>query len=61
MPRWSLGRVSPPDKGERSGLWTRIAIKKRFIVRGDEMLTAFLELQTAVRERQPVIAAQTTC
>ena len=34
---------------ERSGLLTRIAIKgKRFIVRADEKLTAFIELEAAI-------------
>jgi len=35
-------------KGERSGLWTRMATEERFIVRSDEKLTAFLELERAV-------------
>jgi hypothetical protein len=37
-------------KGERSGLLTRIAVPgKRFIVHADEKLTAFVELQSAIR------------
>jgi hypothetical protein len=31
-------------------LWTRTAKEKRFIVRADEKLTAFLELQRAIHE-----------
>jgi hypothetical protein len=35
--------------GERSGLRTHIAtIRKRFVVRADEKLTAFLELEAAI-------------
>jgi len=38
-------------RGERSGLLTRIvATVKRFIVRADEKLTAFVELESAVRD-----------
>jgi len=32
-------------KEELSGLWTHIVTEKRFIVRADELLTAFVELQ----------------
>jgi hypothetical protein len=36
--------------GERSGLQTRIAATESgFVVRADEMLTAFLELEAAIR------------
>jgi len=36
--------------GERSGLLTRIAMTEtRFVVRADEKLTAFLELESAIR------------
>jgi hypothetical protein len=36
--------------GERSGLQTRNATtEKRFVVREDEKLTAFLELESAIR------------
>jgi hypothetical protein len=35
-------------KGVQSGLWTRMATGKRFIVRADEKLTAFLKLETAI-------------
>jgi len=49
-------------KAQQSGLWTRTAHGKRFIVRADKMLTAFLERQkgdTRVRgEFGLVMAAQ---
>jgi hypothetical protein len=36
--------------GERFGLLTRIATKgKRFVVRADEKLTAFMELEAVVK------------
>jgi hypothetical protein len=36
--------------GERSGLQTRIAtMESVFVVRADEKLTAFLELESAIR------------
>jgi hypothetical protein len=31
-------------------LWTRIATEKRFVVRADEILTAFLEAERAIHE-----------
>jgi hypothetical protein len=34
--------------GERSGLQTRIANGKRFVVHADEKLTAFVELERAI-------------
>jgi hypothetical protein len=38
--------------GERSGLQTRIADDgRRFVVRADEKVTAFLELEAAIRAR----------
>jgi len=38
--------------GERSGLLTHIAaMGKRFVVRADEKLTAFVELESAIRPR----------
>ncbi len=41
---WSWGCVSAIDReGERSGLLTRIARGKRFVVRADKKLTAILE------------------
>jgi len=36
--------------GERSGLLTRTATE-RFVARADEKLTAFIELQSAIRRR----------
>ena len=36
--------------GERSGLWTRIARRKAFVVRADEILTAFTELERAIHK-----------
>ena len=55
-------RVSLYGQGEQSGLWTRMAtetvsssapmsVGQRFIVRADEKLTAFLELQAAIHRR----------
>jgi len=38
-------------KGERSGSLTRIAMEGSLIVRGDEKLTAFIELEAATRGR----------
>jgi hypothetical protein len=35
--------------GEQSGLQTHTATGKRFIVRADEILTAFVELESAIR------------
>jgi len=48
---WSWGCVSAVDsQGERSGLPTHTAAnRKRFVVRADEKLTAFLELEAAIR------------
>ena len=37
-------------KGERSGLWDAHGYGKRFIVRADEILTAFVELERAIHE-----------
>jgi len=37
-------------KGEEFGLLNAFGYGKRFIVRADEMLTAFVELQTAIHE-----------
>jgi hypothetical protein len=49
---WSLGWVSAVDS-EGGTLWIVDARDngKRFVVRSDEMLTAFLELEAAIRER----------
>jgi hypothetical protein len=48
---WSLGWVSAIDSNERT-IWIADAHRddgKRFIVRADEKLTAFLELESAIR------------
>jgi hypothetical protein len=49
---WSLGWVSAVDSegAERSGLPTRIATESVFVVRADEKLTAFLELERVIYE-----------
>jgi len=36
--RWTV-------KGQQSGLWTRIAMENSSIVRADEIVTAFVELE----------------
>jgi hypothetical protein len=48
---WSLGWVSALDYEGRT-IWIADAhgYGKRFIVRADELLTAFVELQTAIHE-----------
>ena len=48
---WSLGWVSAIDSNART-IWIVDAHRdgKRFIVRADEMLTAFVELQRAIHE-----------
>ena len=48
---WSLGWVSALDVEGRT-IWIVDAhgYGKRFIVRSDEMLTAFLELESAIHE-----------
>jgi hypothetical protein len=48
---WSLGWVSAIDSHGRT-IWIVDAHRdgKRFVVRADEILTAFLELQRAVHE-----------
>ena len=48
----NLGDFGQPwiPTGERSGLQTHIAAtEKRFVVRADEKLTAFVELEAAIR------------
>jgi hypothetical protein len=50
---WSWGCMSAIDS-ERRTLWIVDAHRddgKRFVVRSDEILTAFLELQSAIRRR----------
>jgi hypothetical protein len=48
---WSLGWVSAIDSGGRT-IWIVDAHRdgKRFVVRADELLTAFVELQRAIHE-----------
>jgi hypothetical protein len=49
---WSLGCVSAIDSDGRT-IWIADAHRddgKRFIVRADEKLTAFLELESAIRD-----------
>jgi hypothetical protein len=51
-PGWSLGWVSAIDSNERT-IWIADAHRgdgKRFVVRADEKLTAFLELEAAICE-----------
>jgi hypothetical protein len=38
-------------RGEQSGLWTRMATE-RSLSRADEKLTAFIELEAAVRDKE---------
>jgi hypothetical protein len=48
---WSWGRVSAFDSAGRT-IWIADAHRgdrKRFIVRADELLTAFIELEAAIR------------
>jgi hypothetical protein len=50
---WSWGYVSPIDSKGRT-IWIADAHRgdgKRFVVRADEKSTAFLELESAIRER----------
>ena len=49
---WSLGWVSAVDSEGRT-IWIVDAHRdgKRFVVRADEKLTAFLELEAAIAER----------
>jgi hypothetical protein len=50
---WSLGWVPAVDSEERT-IWIADAHRddgKRFVVRADEKLTAFLELESAIRTR----------
>jgi hypothetical protein len=65
---WSLGWVSALDREGRT-IWIADAHRgdgKRFVVRADEKLTAFLELEAAIRPTsaelhfltKPVLATQ---
>jgi len=54
---WILGWVSGVDCNWRT-IWIADAHRddaKRFVVRGDEKLTAFIELQAAIRARGELI------
>jgi hypothetical protein len=46
---WSLGWVSAFDFQGRT-IWIVDAHGKRFVLRADEKLTAFMELQSAIHE-----------
>jgi hypothetical protein len=47
-----MWKVPSASLGERSGLLTHIAATvKRFVVRADEKLTAFLEAESAIHSR----------
>lgn len=46
---WAGSQLLIP-KAERSGLLTRNRDGKRFVVCADEKLTAFVELEAAIRE-----------
>src|SRR5262249_31388161 len=57
---WSWGCVSALDANGRT-IWIADAHRgdgKRFIVRADEKLTAFLELESAVRASQRLITTR---
>jgi len=52
---WSLGWVSAVDREGRT-IWIVDAHRddgKRFVVRTDELLTAFVELKSAIRATSP--------
>jgi hypothetical protein len=42
-------------KGEESGLQTRTAATERFVVRADEKLAAFAELESAIHSRGELV------
>ena len=53
---WSLGWVSAVDSEGRT-IWIADAHRddgKRFVMRADEKLTAFLELEAATQAEQPI-------
>jgi hypothetical protein len=53
---WSLGYVSAVDSHGRT-MWTADAHRgdgKRYVVRADEKLTAFVELEAATQAEQPI-------
>ena len=50
-PRWSYGYVSTLDcRGRTIWIVDAHSYEKRFIVRADEMLTAFVELERAIHQ-----------
>ena len=54
---WSWGCVSAIDSNGRT-IWIADAHRddgKRFVVRADEKLTAFLELESAIRDKQSLL------
>jgi hypothetical protein len=54
---WSLGWMSAVDRDGRT-IWIVDAHRdngKRFIVRADEKLTAFLELESAIRRLRRIV------
>lgn len=59
---WSWGCVSAIDANGRT-IWIADAHRddgKRFVVRADEKLTAFLELESAIRLAQSICRAEKT-
>jgi hypothetical protein len=57
---WSLGWVSAIDSNGRT-IWIADAHRgdgKRFVVRADEKLTAFMELESAIRARNELSSAR---
>jgi hypothetical protein len=60
---WSLGYVSAVDSGGRT-IWIADAHRgdgKRFVVRAEEKLTAFVELESAVRASYKAICEPIRC
>jgi hypothetical protein len=58
--RWSLGWVSAVDSQGRT-IWIVDAHRgdgKRFVVRADEKLSAFVALESAIHERDGGLAAE---
>jgi hypothetical protein len=52
---WSWGYISALDREGRT-IWIADAHRddgRRFVVRADEKLTAFLELESAIRRKEP--------
>ena len=60
---WSWGGVSPVDSETRT-IWIADAHRadgKRFVVRADEKLTAFMELEAATQTEQPIASNMLLC